>query len=146
MSIPQPIQDKWIFDLSIISHWKKGREIISNGWNAVFIKKTISLGTSSLEHLNPFSFADPLSEASEPREVFVRVNKKVDPFFASSKYIEYETDADSQWVAVNDGESHNNIFDALDNMWTKVISDSHCVKIIRSYSGPYSVRIPENTD
>ena len=96
--------------------------------------------------MNPFSFADPLSEASEPREVFVRVNKKVDPFFASSKYIEYETDADSQWVAVNDGESHNNIFDALDNMWTKVISDSHCVKIIRSYSGPYSVRIPENTD
>ena len=30
-----------------------------------------------LEHLNPFSFADPLSDESEPREVAISANEKV---------------------------------------------------------------------
>lgn len=116
MSVLKPLQAQWIIDLFDYFTSEKGREIISNGWKAAFITEAISSGTSGLEPLDPFSSVDPLSDESESREVVIPANDDVDPFFVSPKYIEDDADGDGEWVALDDGERLNNIFDILDDM------------------------------
>ena len=116
MSLLESFQGKRIIDLFNYFTSKRGRETFPHRWKAAFIKETIFSCTSGLEPLDPILFVDPLSDESEQREHVIPAKEDVDPLFVSAKYIEGDADTDREWVAVDDGESLNNIFDVLHDM------------------------------
>ena len=116
MSALKSLQGKWTIDLFDYFTPEEGRGIISKGWKAAFIKEAIFSCTSGLEPLDPISLVDPKTDESDPREAVNPANEDVQPFFVTPMYTDDNANAYGKWIAVDDGESLNNIFDALDDM------------------------------
>ena len=68
LSVLKPLHAKWLISFYNYMTTTKGQEVISNGWKRSGIYDSITLGSSKLPALDPFSDICPLMEVAPPME------------------------------------------------------------------------------
>ena len=102
LSVLKPLHAKWLISFYNYMTTTKGQEVISNGWKRSGIYDSITLGSSKLPALDPFSHICPLMEVAPPMETLSLAflfPKELDSY---QWRVDYISDNESEWECDND--------------------------------------------